>query len=141
MRLRSGVKGLLRNRILMVVILLALLPGAMSEARDFRVRKSAGDFTVEATLDRNPPVLGYCNIRVEIRDRGGAAVTAARVMINYYMPPMPGMVPMNYTIDAAPRGKGYEARMNFIMTGPWNIVIIASTGSRPWRVVIPIDVR
>ena len=73
--------------------------------------------------------------------QGAKPSPGRRVSVNYYMPPMPGMVPMNYTIPAAPDGSGYTAKMNFIMTGPWNIVIRVESGGSPWRVTFPIDVR
>ena len=85
--------------------------------------------------------MGENTIRIEIRDTGGKTLTGARVSVNYYMPPMPGMVPMNYTIPASPDGSGYVAKMSFIMTGPWNIVIRVESGGSPWRVTFPIDVR
>jgi len=130
-----------KKSILAIAILLVFMTATLSEARDFRVRKRTGNFIVDVALDKNPPILGNCDIRIEIRDGQGAAVTGSRVQINYYMPPMPGMVPMNYTIQAAPRGSSHIATMNFIMTGPWNIVIQFNSGGRHWQVVIPIDVR
>ena len=130
-----------RKIIVAVALLLVFLAASLSEARDFRVRKRVGNFIVDATLDKNPPVLGNCDIRIEIRDGQGAAVTGSRVTVNYYMPPMPGMVPMNYTIQATPRGSSHVASMNFIMTGPWNIVIHFTAGGRSWNITFPIDVR
>ena len=127
--------------ILAIAILLVFMTATLSEARDFRARKRVGNFIVDIALDKNPPVLGNCDIRIEILDGQGAAVTGSRVLVNYYMPPMPGMVPMNYTIQAAPRGSSHVATMNFIMTGPWNIVVHFNAGGRPWQVVVPIDVR
>jgi hypothetical protein len=127
--------------ILAIAILLVFATATLSEARDFRARKRVGNFIVDIALDKNPPVLGNCDIRIEIRDVQGAAVTGSRVLVNYYMPPMPGMVPMNYTIQATPKGSSHVATMNFIMTGPWSIVVHFNAGGRPWQVVVPIDVR
>jgi len=114
---------------------------ALPADADYRVRRKTPGHVVDAAINRNPPVMGENTIRIEIRDAGGKTLTGARVSVNYYMPPMPGMVPMNYTIPAAPDGSGYTAKMNFIMTGPWNIVIRVESGGSPWRVVFPIDVR
>ncbi len=44
--------------------------------------------------------------------------------MNYYMPTMPRMVPMNYKTKASPQSEKYEAKMNIIMAGPWYIRII-----------------
>jgi len=130
-----------KKSILAISILLVFMTATLSDAGDFRARKRVGNFIVDVALDRNPPVLGNCEIRIEIFDGQGASVTGSRVLVNYYMPPMPGMVPMNYTIPTNPRGSSHVATMNFIMTGPWNIVIRFTSGGRPLQVVIPIDVR
>ena len=111
------------------------------EAGDYRVRKNAEGLTFDIAINRNPPVLGDNEIRIEIRDAEGNAVIDAEVLVNYYMPPMPKMAPMNYTIPAQLKGKEYSATMNLIMTGPWNIVIRARVQGKWIRVVFPIDVR
>ena len=125
----------------LLAALLILCLATPAEAGDYRVRRKTPNHVVDAAINRNPPVMGENTIRIEIRDAGGRTLTGARVSVNYYMPPMPGMVPMNYTIPAAPDGSGYSAKMNFIMTGPWNIVIRVESGGSPWRVTFPIDVR
>jgi hypothetical protein len=85
--------------------------------------KRAGDYTVAIQVDRNPPIRGINNLEVEIRGADGAAVTDAKVLVNYYMPPMPRMAPMNYRADAPYRAGKYRVEMNFIMEGPWYIVV------------------
>ncbi len=124
-----------------LLAILLILCFALPADADYRVRRKTPSHVVDAAINRNPPIMGENTIRIEIRDAGGRILTGARVSVNYYMPPMPGMVPMNYTIPAAPDGSGYTAKMNFIMTGPWNIVIRVESGGSPWRVTFPIDVR
>jgi len=68
-------------------------------------------------------------------------VRGAEVKVNYSMPPMPGMPPMNYTVRADASGDGYLAVMNLIMRGPWNIVITVRDRAKLGRVIFPIDVR
>jgi hypothetical protein len=123
------------------VLLLAVAGVDAACAADYRVRRKTAEFTVDAVINRNPPVLGHNTLRIEITDRQGAFVTDAAVTVNYYMPPMPGMAPMNYTIRAARSGRGYETVMDLIMTGPWIIVIKADTKGKVWRASFPIDVR
>jgi hypothetical protein len=125
----------------LLAFLLFLCFATEGAAGDYRVRRKTQHHVVDAGINRNPPVMGENTIRIEIREAGGKTLTGARVSVNYYMPPMPGMVPMNYTIPATPDGSGYIAKMNFIMTGPWNIVIRVESGGSPWRVTFPIDVR
>ena len=124
-----------------MALLLILCIAAEGLAGDYRVRRKTPNHVVDAAINRNPPVMGENTIRIDIRDARGRHITGARVSVNYYMPPMPGMVPMNYTVPASADGSRYRAEMNFIMTGPWNIVIRVESGGSPWRVTFPIDVR
>ena len=124
---------------LMLLIMPAVQPQA--EAGDYRVRKNAEGLMFDIAINRNPPVLGDNEIRIEIRDAEGNAVIDAEVLVNYYMPPMPRMAPMNYTVPAPLKGKEYRAIMDLIMAGPWNIVIRAKTQGKLLRMSFPIDVR
>lgn len=115
--------------------------GEPCEAGDYRVRKTAEGLAFDIAINRNPPVLGDNEIRIEIKDPQGNPVLDAEVLVNYYMPPMPRMPPMNYTIPAALKGKEYRATMDLIMTGPWNIITRARVQGKWVRVTFPIDVR
>ena len=108
---------------------------------DYKVRRTLEDHTFDITLKRNPPIMGKNDIRIEIKDARGQFVINNLVTVNYYMPPMPGMPPMNYTLKAAPQGSGYMATMDFIMTGPWNIVVRTNIAGKQLRLTVPIDVR
>jgi hypothetical protein len=120
--------------------LLLLIP-SIANPRTYELKRKAGDYEAEVRIDRYPPVLGDNRIEIEIKDAGGKSITDAKVLVNYYMPPMPRMAPMNYTVVAAGRGRGYETVMDLIMTGPWIIVIRVEARGNVWRVTFPIDVR
>lgn len=124
-----------------LLLLAFLISASTAHGGDYRARKKAGPYTVDVAINRNPPILGINELQVEIRDGAGRNLTGARGSVNYSMPPMPGMVPMNYTVGALPYRNGYHARMNFIMTGPWNIAIRFEAAGNFWRVAIPLDVR
>ena len=62
-------------------------------------------------------------MEVAIRGADGKPVVDAKVLVNYYMPPMPRMAPMNYRADAPFSAGRYRVAMNFIMEGPWYIVV------------------
>jgi len=104
------------------VLILCLIP-SIACAKSYEVRKKVGEYEADVRIDRNPVILGDNSIEIQIRDRGGNPVTNAEVLVNYYMPPMPRMAPMNYTTDAKLRGEKYKATMNIIMSGPWIIAI------------------
>jgi len=104
-------------------ILVLLLIAGTAYSKGYEIRRSFGEYEAEVKIERYPPILGDNNIEVEIRDVGGKRITDAKVLVNYYMPPMPRMAPMNYIIDAKLKGEKYKATMNFIMSGPWVIAI------------------
>ena len=126
---------------LAVALFLLVVCGEPCEAGDYRVRKIADGLTFDNAINRNPPVLGDNEIRIEIRDPQGNPVLDAEVLVNYYMPPMPRMPPMNYTIPAPLKGKEYRATMDLIMAGPWNIITRARVQGKWVRMAFPIDVR
>jgi hypothetical protein len=112
----------LKLAILLVSVILCFMT-ASAGAASLVDGKKAGDYVVSIQVDRNPPILGVNNLEVEIKGADGQAVADAKVLVNYYMPPMPRMAPMNYRVDAPFKGGKYRAAMNFIMEGPWYIVV------------------
>lgn len=109
-----GQKGEEMKRIAAVSMILLLMAGVVY-AKNYEVTKKAGEYTVVAMIDKNPPVVGDNDVTVEIRDASGKVVTDARVKVEYSMPAMPGMPAMAYKTDATLKGTGYQAKMNF----PW----------------------
>jgi YtkA-like len=103
--------------------LVVFLVVGVAYARSYEVTKKAGAFETAVRIDRNPPIVGDNRIEIEIRDQDGKSITDASVLVNYYMPPMPRMAPMNYITDAKLTGDTYKATMNFIMSGPWIIAV------------------
>ena len=112
-----------RMQIMALAFLILVLTTGIAHAKDLEVKKKAGEYDVEVKIDRNPPIIGDNSIEIEIK-KAGKPVTDAKVLINYYMPPMPRMAPMNYKTDAKLKKDKYKATMNFIMAGPWYIAII-----------------
>lgn len=126
---------------LILISLLLLIFVTLAHGKDFVVKRNLQGYTMEVSINRNPPILGKNDVKVEISDSLGKHVVGAPVTVNYFMPPMPGMAPMNYTVKASPGGSGYGATMDLIMKGPWNIVIRADVAGKPIRMTVLIDVR
>ncbi len=124
-----------------IAVALVLLTSTVAHSRDFVLRKKAGNFVVEMRIDKNPPVVDKNKVTLVIKDILGKNVTDAKVTVNYYMPPMPGMPPMNYNTAAQLQGSEYAATMNLIMAGPWNIVVKISRGGKVSSVSFTVDVR
>ena len=106
-----------------VFAMVFLLIAGMAYAKDYEVKKKAGQYDVEVKIDKNPPVVGDNNISIEIKDASGKYVSNAKVRVEYSMPAMPGMPAMHYKEDAAVSGNTYKAVMNLSMAGSWNVAV------------------
>ncbi len=111
-------------------LLTLFLISGIAFARGYEAKQVTGDYEAEVKIDRSPPVVGDNHIEIAVRDVRGKPVTDAKILVNYYMPPMPRMAPMNYTTDAKLKGEKYRAKMNFIMSGPWIIAIKMNVGGK-----------
>jgi hypothetical protein len=124
-----------------IAILLMCSTVTAVDSKEYKVRGTARDYEVEATIDRYPLVLGDNKIEIQIMDVMGKNVTDAEVLVNYYMPPMPRMVPMNYKTDASLASEKYRATMNIIMSGPWYIKIIIKHGGKICTTKFNVDAQ
>lgn len=126
------------KRLTVLTIILLLIAG-IAYAKDYEVKKKAGDYDVTVKIDKNPPVVGDNNIEIEIKDASGKHVTDAKVRIEYTMPAMPGMPAMNYKADAELKGYEYKAKMNLSMSGAWNVAVKITRGSKTTTVKFNVD--
>lgn len=108
---------------LAIITLILILIAGIAYAKDYEVKKKAGEYDVEVKIDKNPPIVGDNNITIEIKDASGKYVTDAKVKVEYSMPAMPGMPAMNYKTDTELKGDEYKAKMNLSMSGSWNIAV------------------
>jgi nitrogen fixation protein FixH len=125
----------------LMIGLAVLLSAGVALAKDYEVKKKAGDFDVVVTIDKNPPVTGDNGVTVSVKDAAGKAVKDAKVVVDYSMPGMPGMPPMNYKADAVQKGDAYAATMNLSMAGPWNIAVKVSAGGKTGSMKFTIDAK
>jgi len=124
-----------------LTILVLLLVAGIAYAKDYEVKKKAGDFDVEVAIDKNPPVVGDNNVKIEIRDSSGKYVTDAKVVIDYGMPAMPGMPAMNYKSDAELKGNEYKAKMNLSMSGSWNVAVKITRAGKTSTMKFTVDAK
>jgi hypothetical protein len=125
----------------LIGVLAVVLAFGVALAKDYEVKKKAGDFDVEVRIDKNPPVVGDNNIAIDVRDSAGKNVTDAKVVVDYSMPAMPGMPAMNYKTDAELKGNSYKAVMNLSMSGSWNIAIKITKAGKTSTAKFSIDAR
>jgi len=128
-------------RNLLLIGMAVLLSAGVVFAKDYEVKKKAGEFDVVVTIDKNPPVTGDNNVTISVKDAGGKVVKDAKVVVDYSMPGMPGMPPMNYKADAVQKGDVYAATMNLSMAGPWNIVVKISAGGKSGNMKFTVDAK
>jgi len=125
----------------LTAVLVVLLSAGVALAKDYEVKKKAGEFDAVVTIDKNPPVTGDNNVTVQVKDASGKVVKDAKVVVDYSMPAMPGMAPMNYKTDAVAKGDVYKAVMNLSMAGPWNIVVKITAGGKSGNLKFAIDAK
>ena len=128
--------------LIMLVAVIVLAMGSTTVfAKDYEVKKKAGEYDVVVTIDKNPPVTGDNGVTVSVKDASGKVVAGAKVVVEYSMPAMPGMPPMNYKADAVQKGDVYMATMNLSMAGPWNITVKINAGGKSGSLKFTIDAK
>ena len=127
---------------LILILSIFLLLASVSFGRGYEAKRKAGEYEIEVKIDKNPPVaIGDNHIEIEVKDGKGNTVTDVKVLINYYMPPMPRMAPMNYKTDAKLKGNKYRATMHFIMAGPWVIAIKVTREGKTVTTKLNVDAQ
>lgn len=126
---------------LALVALILLMVSGIAYAKDYEVKKKAGEYDVTVKIDKNPPVVGDNNVSIEITDATGHHVRDAKVVFEYSMPAMPGMPAANYKADAELKGDEYNAKINPSMAGSWNITVKVTRAGKTTTAKFTMDVR
>ena len=111
-----------------------------AHTRGYETTKKVGGYEMEVSIDKNPLVLGENQIEIKIKE-AGKTIKDASVWVNYYMPPMPRMPPMNYKTEAKLKSEKYKATMNIIMSGPWIIVIKMTLGGKIYTAKLNVEAQ
>ena len=105
-------------------------------------KKKAGGLGITLTADRYPLVKGDNTLSVKVTDPTGKAVTDAKVEVRFFMPPMPGMAPMQDLIQPQLKGNEYAFTVNVAMEGGWKIeTTVTQPGKDPAIAVFNVDAR
>ncbi len=127
------------RKLTIVVSVLLLLVSVAYGANT--MTKKAGELTVAVTIDKNPPVTGKNNMDITVTDKTGKPVTDAKVTVEYSMPAMPGMPPMNYKSGAELKGETYKAVISPSMAGSWNVAVKVARGGKTETAKFTMDVK
>jgi hypothetical protein len=115
--------------VLSVVIFTSLVLFACSKG--YESRKTADDLNIMLSVDRYPLVKGDNTLNVKVEDSSGKLPADAAVNVRYYMPPMPGMAPMEFNTRAILRGERYSFSVNVPMEGGWKSEITVTRPGKP----------
>ena len=129
------------KQIILVTVALLLIAAGAVYAAGLEVKHKAGDYDVSVKFDKNPPVVGTNNMKIEVRDASGKYITDAKVKVDYSMPAMPGMPAMNYKTDAVLSGQEYTAKMDLSMSGSWNVALKILRGGKTSTMKFNIDAQ
>jgi hypothetical protein len=133
--------GLGMTKRILFIFILAFFAANTAHGRGPEIKKTLDDYEVAVKLDKRPPVQGDNPMEIEIKDTRGKSIADAQVLVNYYMPPMPRMAPMNYKTDAQFSGGKYKTTMNIIMSGPWVIRVLITRGGKTSLVKFNLDAQ
>ena len=128
------------KRLALFTLIFVFVAG-IAYAKDYEVKKKAGEFEVAVTIDKNPPITGDNNLAIQIKDASGKYVTDAKVIVDYSMPAMPGMPAMNYKADAELKGNEYKAKINLSMSGSWNVAVKLTRGGKTSSIKFTVDAK
>jgi hypothetical protein len=111
-------------------------------SKGYKRQVSAGDLTIILSVERYPLVKGDNTLSVKVADASGKPVTDAGVSVRYYMPPMPGMAPMDFNTQAVFKGDRYAFSANVPMEGGWKAEVTVTLPGKPAAIAtFNIDAR
>ena len=125
---------------LIVVVLAGILAAGCSKG--YEAKQTVEGTTVALSAKAYPLVLGENALAIKVMDASGKPVKDAQVSVRLFMPPMPGMAPMEYTSQGTAQGDGYTCSVNPAMAGGWKAeVTVARTGQAPVLALFNLDAR
>jgi len=105
-------------------------------------QKTADGLTVTLSVGSYPLVKGDNALSIKVADSSGKTVADAVVNARFFMPPMPGMAPMEFNTQATPKGNAYTFSANPPMEGGWKAeVSVARPGKPAVTATFNLDVR
>ncbi|HTF99213.1 MAG TPA: FixH family protein [Nitrospirota bacterium] len=123
------------KKIMLWVMAIAITISAAGCTKGYETQKTSGDMTITLAAGAYPLVKGDNNLTIKAVDASGKPLSNAKVDVRYYMPPMPGMAPMEYTTQAAPKGDAFSFNANISMEGGWRVDVSVARPDKPAQTV------
>ena len=116
---------------LTIMVAVAAVGLVMGCSKGYESQKTTGDLTIMLKADRYPLVKADNALSVKVTDAAGKAVTDAAVSVRYYMPPMSGMAPMEFSAPATLKGSEYSFTAKPPMEGGWRVEVTVTPPGKP----------
>jgi hypothetical protein len=130
---------------LMIVMTGVLLVASVIVAgcsKGYETKKTADELIVTLKADRYPLIKGDNNLFINVTDATGKIVPDVTVKVRYYMPPMPGMAPMEFNATPQAKSNSYVFTANIPMEGGWKVdVTAARLNKNPVTLTFNVDAR
>ncbi len=114
---------------IMVAVFTAALASGCSTG--YESEKTVDDLKVTLGAARYPLVKGDNALRVKLADTAGKPVPGAQVSVRLYMPPMPGMAPMEINTQGAFKEHVYIFSVNLPAEGGWKAEVSVMRPGKP----------
>jgi len=124
-----------------IFAMILIFAAGVAYAGGYEVTRKAGEYDVVITFDRNPPTASDNAVGIAIKDASGKYVKDATVKVEYSMPAMMGMPPMNYKTDAVLQGDEYKATLGLSMSGSWNVAVKITRGGKSTTAKFTVDAK
>ncbi len=132
----------MKRQVLTVLVAALSLAAVGACSKGYESLKSRGNMNITLKADSYPLVKGDNTLTVKATDAAGKAVTGATVNVRFYMPPMPGMAPMDSTTLAMADADRYKATVNASMEGGWKAeVTVQQPGKDATTATFNLDAR
>jgi nitrogen fixation protein FixH len=124
-----------------IVALMLVLAAGVAYAKGYEITKKAGEYDVIVAFDKNPPVANDNEVGITVKDASGKPVKDAKVKVDYSMPAMSGMPPMNYKTEAVLQGEEYKATLGLSMSGSWNVAVKITRAGKTITTKFTVDAK
>lgn len=127
---------------IMTGVLLVAIVIVAGCSKGYETKKTADDLIVTLKADRYPLIKGDNDLSVSVTDTTGKTETDVTLQARYYMPPMPGMAPMEFNAMPQARSNSYAFTANIPMEGGWKVDVTAARPNRnPVTITFNVDAR
>ncbi len=121
----------MRKLSLAVIIAVFTAAVVLGCSKGYESRKTVDDLTITLGASRYPLVKGDNSLHVKLADTTGKAVPGAQVGVRFYMPPMPGMAPMELSTQGAFTEHVYLFSVNIPVEGGWKAEVSVTRPGKP----------